>query len=85
MQTKLTLKIEEDVIQQAKTYAARQNRSLSALVENYLKSLTVKESDAQSEEIKISPFVQQMTAGIDLPADQDTKDAYTRFIREKYQ
>ncbi len=85
MQTKLTLKIEEDVIQQAKSYAARQNRSLSALVENYLRSLTVKDPDSDTEEIKISPFIQKMTADIALPEDLDTKEAYTRFLQEKYQ
>ena len=39
MNTKLTLSIEERVIQQAKEYAKKNGRSLSNIVEEYLKSL----------------------------------------------
>lgn len=40
MKKKLTLTIDESVIKQAKAYAKKQGRSLSAVVENYLKALT---------------------------------------------
>lgn len=39
MTTKLTLSIESSVIEQAKNYAKAHNKSLSRLIENYLKSL----------------------------------------------
>ena len=37
MNTKLTLTVEKKVIAKAKSYAKKQNRSLSKLVENYFK------------------------------------------------
>ena len=36
---KLTLSVNEDVIEKAKKYAAEHNQSISSLVENYLASL----------------------------------------------
>ena len=39
MDTKLTLTIEKDVIDRAKDYAKKKGRSLSDLIENYLKLL----------------------------------------------
>jgi len=40
MKTKLTLSLQEDVIEQAKAYAKDQETSISSLVENYLKVIT---------------------------------------------
>ena len=40
MNTKLTLTIEQDIIKKAKEYAKNNNRSLSIIIENYLKVLT---------------------------------------------
>ncbi len=39
MNTKLTLTIEQSVIETAKKYAREQGRSLSDIVENYFKAL----------------------------------------------
>ena len=36
MDTKLTLKLDADIIEQAKTYAKQKNTSLSKLIESYL-------------------------------------------------
>ena len=43
MTTKLTLTMEDKVIDSAKKYAQKNGKSLSNLVENYLKSITTKE------------------------------------------
>ncbi|MEP0366384.1 MAG: DUF6364 family protein [Cyclobacteriaceae bacterium] len=43
MNTKLTLTIEEQVIQEAKVLAKSRGQSLSSMVENYFKALTQKE------------------------------------------
>ena len=40
MTTKLTLTMDKSVIERAKKYAKREERSLSNLLENYLKALT---------------------------------------------
>ena len=37
MNTKLTLTIEKEIIERAKDYAKEKNRSLSDIIENYLK------------------------------------------------
>ena len=40
MNTKLTLSLNAQVIEEAKKYAARKQTSISAMVENYFRSLT---------------------------------------------
>ena len=40
MNTKLTLSLNSDVIEEAKKYASRKQTSISSLVENYFRSLT---------------------------------------------
>jgi hypothetical protein len=49
MVTKLTLTIDEDVIIQAKKYAQKKNRSVSKIVEEYLKNVSELESFQNSE------------------------------------
>ena len=43
MDTKLTIKLDENVIDKAKEYASSQKRSLSGLIESYLQSLVLQE------------------------------------------
>jgi hypothetical protein len=49
MVTKLTLTIDEDVIVQAKKYALKKNRSVSKIVEEYLKNISDLESIKNTE------------------------------------
>ncbi len=42
MSTKLTLTLDKSVIESAKKYAKSQGRSLSNLIEDYLKAVSVK-------------------------------------------
>ena len=84
MDAKLTLKLDKGVIEKAKEYAAAQERSLSNLVESYLKSLVNKEKSDKIEEIEITPFVRRMTMGNDLPPDFDYKTAVREHLIEKY-
>ena len=53
MDTKLTLKLDVSVIEQAKQYAKENNISLSKMIENYLQAITEKKNN----EIKISPII----------------------------
>ena len=48
MNTKLTLSLEKEVIEKAKSYAKQHNISLSALVENYFSNLTMEYKDVES-------------------------------------
>ena len=51
--------MDDSVIKQAKAYAEKQGRSLSAVVENYLKAVTKREAVEEKEE-EISPIVKSI-------------------------
>lgn len=80
MTTKLTLTIEADVIRTAKSYAQKKGRSLSDLVENYLKTLASK--DTPSEEL--SPRVKRLVGAVKLPKKFDYKQALEEEVQKKY-
>ncbi|MCH6233120.1 DUF6364 family protein [Cognataquiflexum rubidum] len=84
MDAKLTLKLNKDVIDKAKEYASSQNRSLSRMIESYLKSLVEKENPTSEEDSDISPFVKSMRTGVKIPADYDYKKSYGDYLSEKY-
>ena len=85
MNTKLTLKLNAEVIQQAKQYAVSQHRSLSSIVEDYLMVLTSQvDSDQDTDEIEISPFVNSIATGIQVPIDTDDKAVYADYLTGKY-
>ena len=79
MNTKLTLNLDKDIIDQAKNYAKDNSVSLSKLIENYLDSLT-KRSEKKS---KISPLVQSLTGVIPSGNYYDRND-YKDYLSEKY-
>ena len=66
MPTKLTLSIDKSVIESAKIYAKSQGRSLSNLVEDYLKSISGKETDEEASEpqIEISPLIKSLRGSV---------------------
>lgn len=84
MDAKLTLKLDKLVIDKAKEYASSHKKSLSRLIEAYLKSLIDKDSKDPNEDFEISPFVKSMQTGVKVPADLDHKKAYTDHLSEKY-
>ncbi|MBE9465243.1 DUF6364 family protein [Dyadobacter subterraneus] len=84
MDTKLTLKLDKIVIEKAKEYAASHKRSLSAIIESYLQSLTGIGDTDNIEEIEITPFVRSMSSGSKLPPDFDDKKEYRSHLEEKY-
>jgi hypothetical protein len=83
MDSKLTLKLNKSVIEQAKDYAKKNQVSLSRLIENYLASLTQKENSSKKE-IEISAFVKSIATGVSIPADLDYKKEYADYLMEKY-
>lgn len=80
MDTKLTLKLDQDVIEKAKDYAKSKKTSLSALVENYLQKITEDKKDKR----KITPLVKSLSGVIDLPKDFNHKKDYTDYLINKY-
>jgi len=84
MDTKLTLKLDKFVIDKAKIYATTQKRSLSRIIESYLRSLVSKKDPKDSDDIEISPFVKSMATGVNIPADFDYKKEYGDYLIHKY-
>ena len=84
MDTKLTLKLDKFVIDKAKNYAASHKRSLSRIIESYLRSLIGQDDSDDSDDIQISSFVKSMSTGVSIPADLDYKKAYADYLSEKH-
>ena len=84
MDAKLTLKLNKRVINKAKAYASSQKRSLSRLIESYLKSLVNTDETENDDDIKISPFVKSLQTGVKIPTDFDYKKEYGNYLTEKY-
>ena len=84
MNTKLTLSLEKEVIQQAKIYAKGTGRSLSEMVENYFKSLVEKSKKNKIEDDDIDPRLKSLIGIIQLPPDFDLKKARDEHYKEKY-
>lgn len=73
MDTKLTLKLDKYVVDGAKEYASSHNKSLSRLIEAYLKSLLNKENSESDKDIEISLYVKSLKTGVKVPTDFDYK------------
>lgn len=82
MKVKLTLTVEEDVIMKAKEVAQAKRRSISDLVENYLKQIINKEF--QNKSISISPEVLSLKGSIKVPPDLDYRDILAEELSKKY-
>lgn len=80
MDTKLTLKLNEDVIEKAKEYAKSKKTSLSDLIENYLQKLTTEKKGKKN----ITPLVKSLSGVIELPEDYNDKKDYTDYLTNKY-
>jgi len=81
MNTKLTLKLDKDIIERAKSFAKEKHTSLSMLVANYFKSL---DEHKDEPDLELSPIVQELSGIIELPEDFNLKEEYTDYLIEKY-
>ena len=80
MTTKLTLTIEQEVIKTAKSYAEKKGRSLSDLVESYLKTLASKDKGPAD----YSPRTKRLIGAVKLPKDFDYKESLQKGIEKKH-
>ncbi len=84
MKTKLTIRLDSEILVRAKKYAFDQKISLSKLVETYLDSIS-KSRMKESDDIQISPLVKSlMGAAGPLPEDYDYKKEYREYLGKKY-
>jgi len=82
MNTKLTLTIEQEIIERAKNYAKEKNRSLSNIIENYLKILT--KSERKQKVKKLNPIVSSLKGSFKMPKNIDYKNELRNRLEEKY-
>lgn len=87
MNTKLTLSLEKEVIENAKIYAKGTGRSLSEMVENYFRNLVSRsqnDNEIVDEYGDIDPKLKKLIGIIKLPDDFDREQAKEEYHREKY-
>ena len=80
MDTKLTIKLDNDVISRAKRYAKHRRTSLSRMIKSFLDSVTQNEAD----DIEITPLVKSLSGVIKVPEDFDYKKERTDYLVKKY-
>ena len=78
MQNKLTLRLEEELIKQAKEYAASEGKSISKIVADYF-SLIVQQS--KESESKLPPITQSLIGILKSAVDESD---YLHYLEEKY-
>lgn len=81
MNTKLTLTIEQEIIEKAKQYAKNKNRSLSDMVENYLKLLISKDLNSEKE---LNPTIESLKGAFKMPKNFDYKKELKNRLEKKY-
>ncbi|MFC3415984.1 DUF6364 family protein [Algoriphagus hitonicola] len=85
MDSKLTIRLNADVIERAKKYSLEQKTSLSKLIETYLDGIS-KPKEEELDHTHISPLVKSlMGAAGPLPEDYDYKKEYREYLEKKYQ
>lgn len=77
MQTKLTLRVEDSLIQQAKDYAREHDKSLSQIVADYFKALT-----ESKQRLENAPITQSLI-GVLSTSEVDEED-YKKHLEDKY-
>ncbi len=82
MNTKLTLTIEKEIIEIAKEYAKEKGQSLSEMVENYFKFVTVKRK--KIKEKQLSPRVRKLRGIIKKEGNLEYKKILTEELSKKY-
>lgn len=83
MSSKLTLSIREQVIVEAKKYARYHGKSLSNIVEEYLKSLTTVDSVKENE--TLTNIVKELKGSVKTPKDfKSYKETLEDALVKKY-
>lgn len=81
MDSKLTLTIEETLINKAKSYAKTRGRSLSDIVENYFKVLTTPDD---YQEIELGSVAKNLKGSFKVPDDFDYKKVLQEEISKRH-
>ncbi len=81
MNTKLTLTIEQALIEKTKEYAKEKGRSLSGIVESYFKVLVKEEGVVKS---KPTPIADSLRGSFKAPKDFNYKKELTKALAKKH-
>ena len=79
MNSKLTLRLDEDLIQNAKSYSAKTGKSVSKIVADYFALIDKKLSGRQRE---ISPLTRSLRGS--LKKRKVSEEDYKQYLEKKY-
>ncbi len=79
MQAKLTLTIDQDIVVKAKSYAQKKHRSISRLVEDYLKTISEAETILTNNFLAEAPLTNSITG---MFKDEYTGKSYKDILQE---
>lgn len=81
MQTKLTLSVDKDFIEQAKAYAKKRGISLSKMFQDLLSKKIKAE---QVQDVDLPEDLKEIYASIEIPEDFDYKQDLSKSLAKKY-
>jgi hypothetical protein len=85
MQTKLTLRLEEDLIERAKNYAKQSGKSVSQLVADYFIQIQLTPSPHnQSHKTTLTPITTRLCGALSSVSIKDDKQAYREHLDQKH-
>lgn len=84
MENPFTLKIDKKLLKKANKYAKNNKKTLSEIIESYLRLLVLGEKSESTEVIIISDFVKSLSVKTNLSHDLDYKKEFQNHLIEKY-
>lgn len=82
MQSKLTLRLDENLIRAAKAYAQEANKSLSQIVADYFSILAAKSDESELNRNSLPPITRSLVGSVQIENIVDD-DRYT-YLMEKH-
>ncbi len=79
MQTKLTLRLDDELINRAKSYAKKRGKSVSQIVAGYF---SVLDAEPEREASEFTPLVRSLKGS--LKSAKVAKKDYHEYLEEKY-
>jgi hypothetical protein len=80
MNAKLTLSLDREIIEQAKEFSRSHHKSLSKLIEGYLRQVTHSDDAVK----QVTPLVAKLSGVIDARKMGDHKSDYADYLEDKY-
>jgi len=87
MQSKLTLRLDKAVIENAKAYAHEHGKSLSQIVSDYFSALTMQHSEDGEPQIEIGPLTASLLGScseLNYSDDTQLREEYIDYLEAKH-